>query len=212
VYSGRSANLIYQKLNGDALEASPNRIDLRRHWLDLLSLGMGALPAQFRASKSGRPAWSRALYLARPVMAAEGRELKDTLTRTDQLVRANLLMMTPGQVGVSWVNALTGIVLTVIGGGLGFLAASGLLHLAQGKPVGTALVIAAGALIASIFILAAAAVGSLNAAAYHTCLYIWSLRVEQNRTSGHPAYAAPPEPLASTLAGIASLSAPIYSD
>jgi hypothetical protein len=121
-------------------------------------------------------------------------------------------MMTPGQVGVSWANAVMGIVFAAAGGGLGYLTASQLLPLAQRMPIGTALAIAAGMIVTSLFLLAAAALGSLNAAAYHTCLYVWSLRAERNRSDGRPSYAAPPEPLAGTLAGIASLSAPIYSD
>ncbi|MDD5369589.1 MAG: hypothetical protein PHQ40_10915 [Anaerolineaceae bacterium] len=212
VYSGRTASLVFRKLTSESGEAAPILVDLRHRWLDLLSLGMGMLTTLWRASRPGRPAWARALYLARPVMVAEGCELTGALARTDQMVRSNLLMMSPGQVGVSWVNAVAGSVFTALGGGLGFVLASNLLRIARGTPLGSALAMAAGVLVASLFILVAAALCSLNAAAYHTSLYVWSINVEQNRSSGRPAYAAPPAPLAVTLAGIASLSAPIYSD
>lgn len=211
VFSGEIAARAYQGMQPEAPAEDHHPANLRQRWIDLLALAAGlSLHQVFGRRKTTRLAWAQAAYLTRPILVVENLSMREALQQTDRIVHDNLLLMDPSQVGVFRINTVGGITLTAIGAYLGILAGLGAYDLFHGATA-VPLSICISLLVTSFFTMAAVALGSLNAAIYHTCLYLWAQRVESSRIAGHSA-APPPRPLAVALAGVTSLSAPIYSD
>ena len=214
LFSAMTMYLVSEKLAAGKGQMDHAWAIVRRDWLDILSLavasvlvgllrsiprGKGNHPERNLAGEGPSALWTEATYLILPAMALENLNLKAALARTAQMVGDNLVMMGVNLVGVRWINALTGLVLGGTGVALGWAAGAGLAAIggadvAQGNLAGLFAAIAAGVLIASLFILAAVGVTSFTASAYHTCLFLWARDVERTRAADPAADGGPSGP------------------
>jgi hypothetical protein len=216
VEAGRRVYLI---LKPDQAEGTaPAWQTLRRRWLDLAAIAIATpLIAPLRVLITPQPSvefltapWTQAAGLVSSGMAIEGLDLKQSLQRVSQMVCDNLLLMQPGQVAAGWAAALAGLLLSAGGILLGWGIGRGVALSTFGLPHRSAAGLAAGLVIASACILLAVAESAYTAAAYRTCLFAWARDVETNRRCDDPTALEPPAPLTRTLAGLESLTAPVY--
>ncbi len=216
VFSAVTARMVYAMLNGGETRPKQDWGVLRSNWLDLIGTGIATIPvAALKASIKRRPgnlagslighitgaAWSEAAYLLLPVMVVENLNLRQTLKRTAEIVRQNLLMAAVSLIGVSLVNALAGVGMAALGIACG---------ISVGRSAGGIWGMVAGMLIASLFILVAVAVTTFGRVIYHSSLYVWVTQEEHNRNEANTLPVMPPAPLAEAFNGLSSLAAPLY--
>ncbi len=216
VFSSVTVRRVYAILNGGETRTKQGWGVLRSNWLDLIGTGIVTVPvAALKAAVKRRrenlagsligqitgAAWSEATYLWLPVMVVENLDLKQTLKRTAEIVRQNLLMAAENLVGVRLANTLAGVGLTALGSVTGIIV---------GRTAGGVWGIMAGMLIASLIILVAVAVTTFVRVVYHTSLYVWVAQEEHNRNEANTLPVMPPAPLAEAYNGLSSLAAPLY--
>lgn len=192
---------------------------LRSSGMDLAALAVASVlipllrrvPASWGSGATAGE-WSRAVELVPAAMAVEGLGLKQGLARASQMVCENRLFIRPGEVAVTWASALPGILFWVGGILLGWGAGRGVALSSWSSPFKPFTALAVGVLIASLCILISIALSIYGAAAYRACLYAWARQLEAaGGTDAMPAV-EPPAALAAALAGLDSLSAPLFSD
>lgn len=188
---------------------------VRRDFLDILSLAAASTVVNLlknlvrgRGRRGGRnfladiidTVWTEATYLVLPAMVIEDIGLQDSLKRATQIVRNNLLLVGVSTVGIKLVNGLIGFLLGAVGIGLGLGVSLSLISFSGSAPLGYAIGIGSGVVIAGFFIMLAVVMGSYTATAYHTCLYLWARDVEQAGLTDMDRLAvSPPAPLAAAL-------------
>ena len=197
---------------------------VRDHALDLVGVAFASVFAgPLRATGLGRSGplvapWARVIALVSPAMAVEKLDLKHGLERASQMACDNLLFINPGQIAAGWAGAITGLPFAVGGGLLGWALARGVELSHWSSPLKTPAALVVGITAASLCILVAIGETAYAAAAYRACLYTWARSVESGRAHSGPAETGtplaldPPQPLAACLAGLESLTAPVYLD
>jgi len=214
VFSAMTVYLIYGYIaEGDGIMEKAWAIVKRDFW-DILSLAAASTLVNLLRSfleKKGRRAgglvsgilgtvWTEASYLVLPVMVIEDVNLAQGLKRVGQIVQKNLLLIGVSTVGVGAVTGLIGFLLGATGVALGIGVGMGLVSLAGDFTPGIIGGISLGVLVASLFIMAAAVIGTYTTTAYHTCLYLWARDAEKAQDAGQPLnQVTPPAPLASVL-------------
>ena len=213
------ARRVVQTLSPAAGGAGGPAWSVRDHALDLAGIAVASLligplrlAGRSRPGGAGRLAapWGRVVELVTPAMAVERLDLRRGLERAGQMACDNSLLISPSRVAAGWAGAIAGLPF-VLGGGLLGRAVAGGIELSQwASPLKAPLSLAAGIVVASVLISIAIAEAAYSSAAYRACLYSWARSVETSRSAGDAQIPAPPPPLAASLTGMESLTAPVF--
>ena len=198
-FTGMTINLVDTHLKGRDARLGEAFADSWKNlgallWLALATTGVNLATAAIRSVRRGRGpedyaadaidrVWLVASFLILPAIIIEDRPARDAIERARQLHSANLLPIAVGEIGVSLVARILGMVTLVAAVGLGYLlwtATHGLMW-----------PIAVGGLLLAF-------VSTFNAfvrTAYYTCLFLWAVEVERVGAA-----APAPAPLARALA------------
>lgn len=214
IFSAMTVYLVFGYLaEGDGIMSKAWGV-VRRDFLDLLSLaaastGVNLLKNFIRGKGKNAlgnalaglisTVWTEASFLILPAMVIEDINLKDALKRAGLIIKNNLLLVGISTVGVKAVNGLIGFLLSLLGLGLGFGAAFGIISLTDASAFGLVSGIGLGVILAGVFIMVATVITSYTNTAYHTCLYLWARDVEKAQASGSLSPVQAPAPLAAVL-------------
>jgi hypothetical protein len=138
--------------------------------------------------------WTIATFLVLPAIVIENLDLGQSLRRTTEIVRGNLLLIGVGEVGVRTVTWLVGVLLGIGAVALGFVVAFGL---AQANTLAG---LTPGLVIAGTLLMAIITLAKYIQVAYYTSLFLWARSVEHAvERHEEPSLVPAPAPLAAVL-------------
>lgn len=180
---------------------------LFEHWDDILlwSLIKPVLGIQyslvrlFWPEREQKYPWFESHALVIPIISLENHNLKETVSRIEEMIATHLLRFKPGFVKVDLVARAIHWMLGIIGILTGLSVAIIVADPLSADPWQRILVLGIGLLIAWFFLTLGHVFSAFTRSCYHTSLFQWVVNVKMARESGDPSKAVPPDILRQSL-------------
>jgi hypothetical protein len=187
-------------------EETPKQ-SLFEHWNNILiwSLIKPVLGLQFNSGRLFWPEraekypWFESHALVIPIISLENLNLKETVSRIEEMIAGHLLRFKPGFVKVDLVARVVCWVMGFIGIMIGLSVAIFVADPLSADPWQRILVLGIGLLIAWFFLTLGHIFSAFTRSCFHTALYQWVMNVKAARESGDPAKAVPPDILRQSM-------------
>lgn len=183
---------------------------LFEHWDDIFlwSLIKPVLGVKYRLGRLFWPEreekypWFESHALVIPIISLENHNLKDTVSRIEEMIANHLLRFKSGFVKVDFVARAIHWVVGIIGIMTGLSAAIIVADPLSADPWQRILALGIGLLTAWFFLTLGHIFSAFTRSCYHTGLYQWIVNVKTARESGDPAKAVPPDILRQSLENV----------